>query len=237
MNITVLGTPLALDHDTGRISSVKYLRANSANADTSAAFGPKGDTVTECWMYSGDKDSCITLYGNIPLQAGHEISLIKARSPKSGMYVAVANHSTRKVTLTGSAESILQWLGLSTSSAASFVVYLLCGLLCLPLWLYNEKDMLPVIGLILVCAVGVQFYLLSRVKYRLQQGVSVLAKGIRSYAEELRRTVEVLGSASSGPAPALDQPEAKEADPGAVVTSSPADAAPPAAPEGKLEPA
>lgn len=199
MNVTINGTPIRLEHITGRVRSEKHITSSDLGEDKpegkSKGKAARG-TLTEFWLADDDgKEHCFTLSGKLPLQTGQYISLIQAYGKVQSMLVAVANHSSQKISFIGSPAYALRWLGVSKSgSAMGMVAYAVCALLALLLWLATEGNLMVVLVITVIAGIGSQYMLGSRDATHKYHSEIEFKKGIMTYADQVRTVISVLGS-------------------------------------------
>lgn len=201
MNVTINGTPIRLEHISGRVRSEKHITSSDLGEDTPEVKSKsKGKAargmLTEFWLAGDDgKEHCFTLSGRLPLQTGQYISLIQAYGKAQSMLVAVANHSSQKISFIGSPAYALRWLGVSKSnSTMGMVVYAVCALLALLLWLVTEGNLMVVLVITVVAGIGSQYMIGNRDATHKYQSEIEFKKGIMTYADQVRTAVSVLGS-------------------------------------------
>lgn len=199
MNVMINGTPIRLEHISGRVRSEKHITASDLGEDKpegkhkgKAARG----TLTEFWLADDDgKEHCFTLNGKFPLQTGQYISLIQAYGKVQSMLVAVANHSSQKISFINNPAYALRWLGVSKSgSAMGMAVYTVCALLALLLWLATEGNLMMVLVITVLAGIGSQYMIGSRDATHKYRNEIEFKKGIMTYADQVRTAVSVLGS-------------------------------------------
>ncbi len=207
MNVAINNQSVSLEHTSGRVLSSKHVKLADLSQDGAEKETPSpgepvpgptgaGATLTEFWMSCDDgKDQCFTLSARLQLQEGHYISLIKANTQAQGMLVALTNHTTQKTTFIGAPAAALRWLGLSrNNSSLIMALYIVCALLCLALWLLTGGDLMVLVAVTGVAALGAQLSLGRRDATRLYKNEVEFRKSILAYANQVRTAVSVLGS-------------------------------------------
>ena len=199
MNATVNKVPFRLEHVTGRILSEKRFKATDLGADgkKSKDGPPRSDTVTEFWLANDTGgEHCYTVHANLTLRPGQHVSLITAHGPSQSMLVAIANHANRRVTYTAATEHTLRWLGLKGGNMLTVLAYILCALICLPLWFASDGNIILSAGIVMVCAVGVQFGLGKRDKNKEARAAVEYRQHVAAYADQICTAVAVMESSA-----------------------------------------
>ena len=198
MNVTINDTPLRLEHISGRVRSEKLIKASELGECKPEAKGskPLRGMLTEFWLVGDDgKEHCFTLNGKLPLQTGQYISLIQAHGKTQSMLVAVANHSSQKISFVVSPTHALRWLGIRKGRPfMGMALYIVCALLSLFLWLATEGNLMMVVVITAMAGIGTQFMMGSRDANQKYQSELAFKKSIMTYADQVRTAVSVLGS-------------------------------------------
>jgi hypothetical protein len=197
MQIKVLGAPLELEHSSGRVIQRKFLTPSGmfdpgpGGGAATERPGPGKQavgTITEFWLVQDNGgDQCFTLNGRLPIDSGQRISLIRAGTGDQSLLVALANHSSRRLSHIGTAAYALRWLGVvKPNTSLSLGIYIVSILLCLTLWAATEYDLFTLMLGATALSVGGHYYFDKRHADRVVQGEKDFKQAIASYAVQLR---------------------------------------------------